>query len=252
MDESPEEAGDKPEIAKGKLYLIPALMGEVEPLEVLPLSVKKVIDITDHFVVENEKSARAFIKKVLPSKSQDRLKMFVLNKYTEPEEIPSFLSPCNEGFHVGIISEAGAPAIADPGSEVVRLAHQQSIRVVPLAGPSSILMAMMASGLNGQNFAFNGYLPIEKHLRKRRIKALENLSAKSGQSQIFMETPYRNHKLLKDVLETCNNNTLLCIARDITLASEMINTQTISWWKSNQPDLEKKPAIFVLSASGAE
>jgi len=251
MEENSEPLEEKEEVQKGKLYLIPALMGDVEPLEVLPLAVKKVIDMTLHFIVENEKSARAFIKKVHPSKSQDRLKIFVLNKYTEPEVIPTFLEPCKEGFHVGIISEAGAPAIADPGSEVVRLAHEQGIRVVPLAGPSSILMAMMASGLNGQNFAFNGYLPIEKHLRKRKIKALENLSAKSGQSQIFMETPYRNHKLLKDVLDTCNNQTMLCIARDITLSAEMINTQTVGWWKSNVPDLEKKPAIFIISASEA-
>lgn len=232
----------------GKLYLIPSLMGEVAPLEVLPLSVKKVIDMTDHFIVENEKSARAFIKKVLPSKSQDRLRMNVLNKYTEAEEIPGFLDPCLEGHHIGIISEAGAPGIADPGSDVVRLAHSKGIRVVPLVGPSSILMAMMASGLNGQNFAFNGYLPIDKKERARELKNLERLSERTGQSQIFMETPYRNEKMLRDIIDNCKPETLLCIARDISLESEMINTQTVGWWKNNRPDLEKRPAIFVLTA----
>lgn len=236
---------------KGKLYLIPSLLGEVEPLEVLPLAVKKVLDITDFFIVENEKSARAFIKKVHPAKAQDKLNIRVLNKYTEITDIPTFLDPCLEGHHVGIISEAGAPGIADPGSDVVFLAHEKGIRVVPLVGPSSIFMAMMASGMNGQNFAFNGYLPIEKHLRKRRIKALENLSAKSGQTQIFMETPYRNTKLLKDVLDTCNSNTLLCIASDVSLATEKINTKPISWWKKNQPEIEKKPAIFIIQAVSA-
>lgn len=238
----------EPTKPNGKLYLIPSLMGEVEPLEVLPLAVKKVIDMTSHYVVENEKSARAFIKKVHPGKSQDKLKINVLNKYTEPEDIPSFLDPCLSGHHVGIISEAGAPGIADPGSDVVTLAHEKNIRVVPLVGPSSILMAMMASGMNGQNFAFTGYLPIEKHDRHKRIKLLEKWSRESGQSQIFMETPYRNHKLLQDLLDQCHDHTRLCIARDISLPSEMIRTRTIAEWKDNIPDLEKRPTIFVLSA----
>lgn len=233
----------------GKLYLIPSLMGEVEPLEVLPLAVKKVIDITQHYIVENEKSARAFIKKVLPSKSQDRLHMCVLNKYTQAEEIPEFLNPCLEGHHVGVISEAGAPGVADPGGEVVLLAHQKSIRVVPLVGPSSILMAMMASGMNGQDFAFNGYLPIDKAPRIRKLKSLERHSQKTGQSQIFMETPYRNMKMFDDIISTCHPDTLLCVARDISLESEMIKTQVIAAWKKNKPDLEKKPTIFILAGS---
>ncbi len=232
----------------GKLYLIPSLLGDNEPLEVLPLSVKKVIGETDHYIVENEKSARAFIKKVLPGKAQQELRIDVLNKYTEPTDIPSFLNPAKEGHSIGIISEAGAPGIADPGSEIVALAHRLNIQVVPLVGPSSIFMAMMASGMNGQNFAFTGYLPIERHLRKRRIKALENLSAKTGQSQIFMETPYRNQKLLKELLEECKPTSQLCIATDISLNSESIRTQAISDWKSALPDLEKRPTIFILSA----
>lgn len=232
----------------GKLYLIPSLMGDVEPLEVLPLAVKKVIDMASHFIVENEKSARAFIKKVHPSKAQDKLQMYVLNKYTEPDEVPGFLTPCLEGHHIGIISEAGAPGIADPGSDVVTLAHEQDIRVVPLVGPSSILMAMMASGMNGQNFAFTGYLPIDKAERSKRIKQLEKLSRDTGQTQIFMETPYRNGKLFQDLMSSCNAKTRLCIARDISLPNEMIKTQTVGWWKHNSPDLEKHPTIFIISA----
>lgn len=234
----------KPE---GKLYLIPSLMGDVAPLEVLPLSVKKVIDITQHFIVENEKSARAFIKKVHPSKSQEKLILYPLNKYTDPQEIPSYLNPCIEGFHVGVISEAGAPGVADPGGEVVQIAHKKDIRVVPLVGPSSILMAMMASGMNGQNFAFNGYLPIDKGERSKKIKALEKLSQKTGQTQIFMETPYRNGKMLDDIISNCDPSTRLCIARDISLEEEMIKTDTVKWWKSNKPDLEKRPTIFIIA-----
>ncbi len=233
----------------GKLYLIPSLMGDVEPLEVLPLAVKKVIDMTFHYIVENEKSARAFIKKVHPGKSQDKLNMYVLNKYTEPEEIPTFLEACMHGYHMGIISEAGAPGIADPGSDVITMAYEKDIRVVPLVGPSSILMAMMASGMNGQNFAFTGYLPIDKGERSKQIRVLEKWSRESGQTQIFMETPYRNDKLFQDLMDTCNDHTRLCVACDITLPSEMIKTQTISWWKKNTPDLEKRPTIFILSAS---
>ncbi len=232
----------------GKLYLIPSLMGDVAPLEVLPLSVKKVIDMTFHFIVENEKSARAFIKKVHPGKSQDKLNMYILNKYTEPEEIPAFLEPCLQGQQMGIISEAGAPGIADPGSDVITMAYEKNIRVVPLVGPSSILMAMMASGMNGQNFAFTGYLPIDKGERTKRLKVLEKWSRESGQTQIFMETPYRNDKLFQDIMDTCHDSTRLCVACDITLPSEMIKTQTIGWWKKNTPDLEKRPTIFILSA----
>lgn len=232
----------------GKLYLIPSLMGEVAPLEVLPMSVRKVIDLTNYFIVENEKSARAFIKKVHPGKSQDKLKLEVLNKYTLPEDIPTFLNPCLEGHHVGIISEAGAPGVADPGSDVVKLAHEKDIRVVPLSGPSSILMAMMASGMNGQGFTFNGYLPIEKPERNQAIKKMEKISRDTGLSQIFMETPYRNHKLLDSVLSQCSPHTQLCIAREITTPGEFIQTHSISYWKKNIPDLEKKPTIFILSA----
>lgn len=231
---------------KGKIYLIPSLMGEVEPLEVLPLAVKKVIDMVDHYIVENEKSARAFIKKVLPTKSQSDLIIYTTNKFSDPADYPSYLEPCLRGEHMGVISEAGAPGIADPGAEIVELAHNRGIRVVPLVGPSSIFMAMMASGLNGQNFAFSGYLPIDNAERKQSIRALESLSRKSGQSQIFMETPYRNEKLFKDLLDILHPETKLCIAREVSLPSEYIRTGTVAWWKNHKPDLEKRPTIFII------
>lgn len=233
----------------GKLYLIPSLLGEVEPLEVLPLAVKKILDLADYFIVENEKSARAFIKKVLPSKNQAELEIYVLNKYTEPTEYQQFLEPCLQGNHMGLISEAGAPAVADPGAEIVQMAHRKEIQVVPLSGPSSIFLALMGSGMNGQNFAFHGYLPIDKKERVAKIKSLEKLSRQYGQSQIFMETPYRNAKLFQSLVEHCHPETNLCIARQLTLQDELIKTKSISWWESHPPNLEKRPCIFILDAN---
>lgn len=231
---------------QGKLYLIPTTLGENEPLEVMPLSVKKVIEEVDYFIVENEKSARRFIKKITPKKPQPSLKIMMLDKYAEEVETRKYLDVCKEGFSVGLLSEAGVPAIADPGASIVKLAHEKNIQVVPLVGPSSILMAMMASGMNGQNFAFNGYLPIDKSDRKRAIKELERLSKDKGQSQIFIETPYRNEKMLTDLKATLTPTTQLCIAADISLSSEYIKTLSIKEWKSAKPDLHKRPAIFII------
>lgn len=230
---------------KGNLYLIPSLLGEVEPLEVLPMLVKKVIDMTTHFIVENEKSARAFIKKVDPNKPQPGLVLYTLNKYTDAAEYARFLEPCRNGLPVGVISEAGVPCVADPGSEIVKIAHQENIRVVPLTGPSSILMALMASGMNGQKFTFNGYLPVDTPGRKKAIRFLE-AEIKKGTTQIFMETPYRNMKLLEDVLAAADDTTRLCIATDITLSTEYIKTKTIAQWRKGLPDLQKRPCIFIL------
>lgn len=232
----------------GKLYLIPSALGDNEPFEVLPISIKQIIESIDHYVVENEKTARRFIKKISPRKSQANLHFEILNKYTEPEAIPTFLAPCIEGHDVGVLSEAGCPGVADPGAYVVRIAHEKGIQVVPLVGPSSILLAIMASGLNGQNFAFNGYLPIDNPDRKKSIKKLEKLSAESQQSQLFIETPYRNDKLLGELLKTLANATLLCIASDITLESEFIKTKTVSNWKNSFPNLHKRPTIFIVQA----
>ncbi|GJQ04131.1 SAM-dependent methyltransferase [Capnocytophaga canimorsus] len=229
----------------GKLYLIPNLLGESTVDAVLPPQVASVVSSLTHFIVENEKSARKFIKQITPEKSQQSLNFYVINKHTQATEIPSFLYPCFLGFSVGVISEAGCPGIADPGSEVVSLAHQKNICVVPLVGPSSILLAMMASGLNGQSFAFNGYLPIDREQRKKTLKSLER-KAREGQTQIFIETPYRNDKMLADLLQTLQPNTLLCIASDITLPTETIKTQTISQWKKVKVDFQKRPTIFII------
>ncbi|WP_299536364.1 SAM-dependent methyltransferase [Ulvibacterium sp.] len=232
--------------AEGKLYLIPSTLGDIAPLEVLPISIKQVIEEINHYVVENEKSARRFIKKLSPRKSQSNLRIQVLNKYTDSQEIPGFLIPCLEGLDIGVLSEAGCPGIADPGAEVVRIAHDKNIQVIPLIGPSSILLAMMASGFNGQNFAFNGYLPIDAPERKKEIKRLERLSMEKGQSQIFIETPYRNDKLLSELLRSLSINTRLCIAADITLPTEFILTRPVRDWKKNRVELHKRPTIFII------
>ena len=230
----------------GKLYLIPTTLGDTEPLEVMPLSVKKVIEQIDYYIVENEKSARAFIKKISPKKSQPSLQIMSLDKYAEEIETRRYLDVCKEGINVGLLSEAGVPAVADPGASIVKLAHENNIQVVPLVVPSSIIMALMSSGMNGQNFAFNGYLPIDKGERKKAIKDLEKLSKDKNQSQIFIETPYRNEKMFTDLKVALTPATNLCIAADITLPSEFIKTLSMQDWKHQTPDLHKKPAIFII------
>ena len=230
----------------GKLYLIPTTLGETEPLEVMPLSVKKVVEQIDYYIVENEKSARKFIKKISPKKSQPSLNLMLLDKYAEDIETARYLDICREGVNVGLLSEAGVPAVADPGASIVKMAHQNNIQVVPLVGPSSILMAMKSSGMNGQNFAFNGYLPIDKSDKKKAIKELERLSKDKNQSQIFIETPYMNEKMFSDLKSTLTPTTFLCIAVDITLPSEFIKSMMIKDCKHQQPNLHKKPAIFII------
>ncbi|MBA6156585.1 SAM-dependent methyltransferase [Tenacibaculum sp. S7007] len=231
---------------KGKLYLIPTTLGDTEPLEVMPLSVKKTVEHLDYFIVENEKSARRFIKRITPSKSQPSLQLMLLDKYSDDFETQNYLDVCEKGISIGLLSEAGVPAVADPGASIVKLAHQKGIQVVPLVGPSSILMAMMGSGMNGQNFAFNGYLPIDKSDRKKTIKELEKLSKDKNQSQIFIETPYRNGKMLDDLRAALSPDTRICVACDITLPSEYIKTLTVKEWKNEKPDLHKRPAIFII------
>lgn len=231
---------------KGKLYLIPTTLGENEPLEVMPYSVRTVVERIDYYIVENEKTARRFIKKITPKKSQPSLVIMKLDKYAEEMETRTYLDACEEGISVGLLSEAGVPAVADPGATIVKLAHEKGIQVVPLVGPSSILLALMASGMNGQNFAFNGYLPIDKSDRKKAIKELERLSKDRNQSQIFIETPYRNEKMFSDLKATLTPQTRLCIAADITLPEEYIKTFTMVEWKQQKPDLHKRPAIFII------
>ena len=231
---------------KGRLFLIPVTLGEISPLEVLPLSVKKVVEMVDHYIVENEKTARKFIKSICPAKAQPSLHFSTINKFTETSELPAFLQACLEGKNMGLMSEAGVPGIADPGADVIAIAHEKGIRVQPLVGPSSILMAMMSSGLNGQNFAFNGYLPIDKQERRKKIKELESSSIKNQQSQSFIETPYRNNKMLEELLLSLSGNTKVCIACDISLPTEFIKTLTADLWKKQIPELHKRPAIFII------
>lgn len=231
---------------KGKLFLVPTTLGDTEPLEVLPISVKKTIEPLRNFIVENERSARRFLKKLTPKMNQSMLRFYPLNKYTDPLEYRDYLKVCDNGVSIGLMSEAGLPGIADPGAAIVAMAHSKNVQVVPLVGPSSITLAMMSSGLNGQSFAFNGYLPIDKATRKRKIKQYENQSEKKQQTQIFIETPYRNDKLFEDFIATLSDNTMLCIAVDLTLPTEYIKTMPVKAWKKQKVNLHKRPAIFIV------
>ena len=221
-------------------------MGDCEPMDVLPQTVKRCLDFIDDYIVENEKTARKFIKSVKPEKVQASLRLSALNKHTEISEHNKMIQPCLEGKNIGLMSEAGCPAIADPGAAIVKIAHEKGIQVVPLVGPSSILLAMMASGMNGQGFTFNGYLPIDKSEKKSALKNLEKLSHDKNQSQIFIETPYRNNKLLEDLIQTLQPNTHLCIATDITLPTEYIKTLRVNDWKKTKVDLHNRPTIFII------
>lgn len=233
---------------KGNIYMIPSTLGDSPIEKVIPSYVSDLIANIDYYIVENIRTARRFLKKANKNVDIDNIEFFILNKHTKPEEISEFLNPAIEGKDIGVLSEAGCPGIADPGSEITKIAHKRNIRVIPLSGPSSILMALMASGFNGQNFAFNGYLPIKNPDRINRIRALEKRSAIEGQSQIFMETPYRNSKMFNDLCETCFPDTYLCIATDISLNTESIKSQNIRSWKKSPPDLNKRPSIFILQA----
>mgnify|MGYP000987187741 CR=1 FL=1 len=231
----------------GKLYLIPTTLGETEnPFDVLPQTIKRSIELLDYYIVENEKTARKFIKSICPEKVQASLHLSSLNKHTQDTEYKKMIQDCVEGKNVGLMSEAGCPGVADPGAVIVKLAHEKGVQVIPLVGPSSILLAIMASGMNGQSFAFNGYIPIDASEKKLAIKNLEKLSISKNQSQLFIETPYRNNKMLEDIINCLHANTRLCIACDITLPTEYIKTKTVEEWKHEKIDLHKRPAIFII------
>jgi 16S rRNA (cytidine1402-2'-O)-methyltransferase len=230
----------------GKLYLIPSLLGDSAPEEVLPQSVFRVINRVDHYIAENVRSARRFLIKAGSKVKIDDIKFYELNKYTPDTDLAGFLEPAAAGSEMGLLSEAGVPCIADPGAKITAIAHRMGIRVVPLAGPSSVILALMASGMNGQSFIFHGYLPVKQNERIQAIKRIERDSKSNGQSQIFMETPYRNISMLEDLVKVCDPATLLCIACDITLESEFILTREISGWAKKKPDIHKRPAIFIL------
>lgn len=228
-----------------KLYLIPSTLGDSPVENVLPCGIEKIINSIDYYIVENERTARRFLLKAGLLKPLELITFFVLDKHSPDRDTEKFLSPISEA-DMGVISEAGMPCIADPGAEIVKIAHLKGIRVIPLSGPSSILMTLMASGLNGQNFAFVGYLPVKHHERTGRIRQLEKRSLDEHQSQLFMEAPYRNNQLLNDILEICHPATQLCIGTDVSLGTEMIQTRTIGEWKKKKPDLHKRPAIFII------
>lgn len=230
----------------GVLYLIPTTLGESEIAWVIPEYVKKIASTLDTFIVEHPKTARQFLKQIGTSTPLQNLQLLTLDEHTKSEQLLALLQPVLAGKNVGLISEAGCPAVADPGANLVRLAHERNIKVVPLVGPSSILLSLMASGLNGQRFTFHGYLPVDKQARGQKIQELEIESRKQDQTQIFIETPYRNLQLFDALVQHCDKHTRLCIATDITTASESILTKKIADWKKQSPDIQKKPSIFLL------
>lgn len=233
-------------VEKGKIFLIPVGLGSENLENVLPAYNASVVNNLDIFIVENVRTARRFLRSVGYQKDFERVTFHVLDKHTQFTDIPSFLKNSVNGDDIGLLSEAGNPCIADPGNIIVKLAHEQGIRVVPLVGPNSILMALIASGFNGQNFAFSGYLPVNKSERQARIKELQHLIITKDQTQIFMETPFRNNALLEVILTTCHENMLLCIASNISQPDELIQTKTVKGWKRKTPDLHKKPSVFLL------
>ncbi len=228
------------------LYLIPTSLGDCSFDRILPAQNTQIVTALRYFIVEDLRTARRFLKKANPEIDIDGLTFFLLNQHTTPEELSSFLRPMFEGNDMGVLSEAGCPAIADPGADVVAMAQKSNFTVVPMVGPSSILLSLMASGFNGQSFAFVGYLPIQPADRSKMLKKLEARAYAESQSQIFIETPYRNMKMLEEILQTCQPNTRLCIAADITLSTEFIKTKTIKEWKGQLPDLAKRPCIFLI------
>jgi 16S rRNA (cytidine1402-2'-O)-methyltransferase len=231
---------------KGVLYLVPNTLGNPDTAATIPEGIRDVVRNIRLFIVEDLRNARRYLKSLDRKIVIDALTFFELNEHTSPREIPSFLEPVESGEDAAVISEAGVPGVADPGGALVRVAHEKGIRVVPLTGPSSVLLALMASGLNGQSFCFHGYLPVKKPERIRKIMEIEQDALRKGETQLFIEAPYRNDALLNDILETCHPSTLLCIAADITLKTEFIFTQPAGNWKKKKPALHKRPVLFLL------
>ncbi|KAB2916249.1 MAG: SAM-dependent methyltransferase [Bacteroidetes bacterium] len=232
---------------KGTLYLIPNFLGEpAESPLLVPDAQLAVIRTLTEFIVENEKNARACLKGLQISTPQNQLTIHVLDKHNPQHSINTYLKNAEGGGSIGLLSDAGVPCVADPGAEVVKVAHKKGIQVVPFVGPSSILLAIMASGFNGQSFAFHGYLPIDTAERAKKLKFLEKESRERKQTQVFIETPYRNNPLLADIMKHCSPQTMLCVACNLTLPDESIVSQSIDKWLKNTPDYHKKPAVFVL------
>lgn len=231
---------------KGTLYLIPVTLGETPHQQVIPEHNNSIINEIDTYIVENIKVARRFLKRAGIQKEISELTFHEINKRSNQDEYPTFIKPLLNGENIGILSDAGCPGVADPGADIVALAQEKDIKIVPLIGPSSILLALMGSGFNGQSFCFNGYLPKEQKDRIRKLKDLERNAKKLNQTQLFIETPYRNQHMMEDILKTCYPNTKLCIAVDITLNTEKIQTKTIEEWQKTKIDLQKKPCMFLI------
>jgi len=236
-------------MAAGTLFLIPTTLGDSALAAVIPQEVQQHVRALDYFVAENPKTARAYLKQIGTAKALQELHIATLNEHTPDEAIAGLAAPLRAGHDLGVVSEAGCPGIADPGAKLVLYAHRHAIRVVPLVGPSSILLALMASGLNGQSFVFHGYLPVAEGEREKALRELEKQSRRLQQTQIFIETPYRNQKLLQSILGACANATLLCVAAEITLPGEDIRTMSVAAWKKTPPQLDRRPALFLLLAA---
>ena len=232
-------------MSKGQLYLIPTVISEKQT-DVIPEQVRQVVKHTDYFLVENLRTARRFISSLKLGLNIEELHFELLDKNTPVIEVERLMKPAFEGRNIGVLSESGCPGIADPGSAAVKYAHAHDIKVVPLVGPSSIFLSLMASGFNGQNFTFHGYLPIDKKALESTIRQLENESRKNNQTQIFIEAPYRNNQLLENLIKTCHQETLLCVARDISGDEEYIKTAKVRDWKSIQVELHKVPTVFLM------
>ena len=229
----------------GKLYLLPNLLGPADKDLVITPGAIDIINSLEHFIVENEKTARRHLRAIGFNKSFDNITLYSIGKHSDHAMYPSYLKPALDGIHIGILSEAGMAGIADPGSEIIALAHNSNLKVVPLSCASSIIMALISSGMNGQQFSFHGYLPKEKRSRMKKLQQLEQSVGSFG-SQIFMETPFRNNQLLEDIVKNCSHTTRLCIACNLTLSDEFISTKTILEWKKCIPNLHKKPTVFVI------
>lgn len=233
----------------GTLYLIPVPLGPGAPQDVLHPGVLATLRPLRHFVVEQAKSARAFLKAAGTDLPLQELQLAELNEHTRPADLARLLAPLRAGHDIGLLSEAGCPAVADPGADLVALAQRENIRVTPLVGPSSLLLALMASGLNGQRFAFQGYLPAKDGERLKTLRDLETESRKRQQTQLFIETPYRNRAMFDAILQTCQGNTRLCVATDLSLPGESVRTRTVAEWKKQTPpDIERRPTVFLLLA----
>ena len=234
---------------KGTLYLIPVPLGQSSVDSVLPISVRDCARQLKNFVAENAKSARAFLKSLPSDTPLQQIEIHELSEHTPSSALPGLLAPLLAGVNIGLISEAGCPAIADPGANLVDLAQRQGIRIVPMVGPSSILLALMGSGLSGQNFAFHGYLPIKDEERLKKLQELEKESRKEKRTQIFIETPYRNRQMLSTLIKACAADTKICVATDLTLDKECIATRTSRQWRQQElPDIDRRPTVFLLQA----